>query len=163
MVLLGVNAGFGNGDCATLPLSALDQDRGWLTYARPKTGIERRCCLWPETGAAIREALARRPVPKGEAAGLVFVTSPGSGWIHFPARGGRIDNVTIQFTNLLKALGLHRAGVGFYTLRHVFRTVADGARDQVATDLIMGHTDPTMAAHYRERIEDNRLRAVAEH
>src|SRR5262249_54915226 len=54
-------------------------------------------------------------------------------------------------------------GIGFYTLRHVFRTVADAARDPVAIDLIMGHSDPSMGGHYRERIEDSRLLAVAEH
>jgi integrase len=164
MVLLGVNAGFGNADCATLPLSALDLDGGWLDYPRPKTGIGRRCPLWPETVAAIREALAVRPEPKKpEHAGLAFLTVRSTGWIHFTPAGGRVDNVAIQFGLLLKRLGLHRAGVGFYTLRHVFRTVADAARDPVAIDLIMGHSDPSMAAHYRERIEDDRLRAVADH
>jgi integrase len=164
MVLLGVNAGFGNGDSATLPLMALDLDDSWLDYPRPKTGIARRCWLWPETVAAIREALAERTEPRQDAAtGLLFTTARGSPWIHHTATGGRIDNVTIQFTKLLKTVGLHRAGVGFYTLRHVFRTVADAARDPVAIDLIMGHTDPSMAAHYRERIDDDRLRAVAEH
>ncbi len=53
--------------------------------------------------------------------------------------------------------------MSFYTLRHVFRTVADAARDPVAIDLIMGHTDPSMGGHYRERVEDSRLRAVADH
>src|SRR5262245_42463736 len=53
MILLGINAGFGNHDCATLPLSALNLDNGWLNYPRPKTGIPRRCPLWPESVAAI--------------------------------------------------------------------------------------------------------------
>jgi integrase len=164
IILLGINAGFGNGDCATLPLTALDLDRSWIDFPRPKTGIARRCPLWPETVAAIREALAERPERlQDEAAGLVFLTARGSPWIHTTAGGSRIDNVTIQFTLLLKKLGLHREGLGFYTLRHVFRTVADAARDPVAIDLMMGHTDPSMAAHYRERIDDSRLRAVADH
>ena len=71
MVLLGVNAGFGNHDCATLPLSALDLGAGWVDFPRPKTGVGRRCPLWPETAAAIRAALAerrprrtRRPTPE---------------------------------------------------------------------------------------------------
>src|SRR5262249_7926513 len=64
---------------------------------------------------------------------------------------------------LLKTCGLYREGLGFYALRHVFRTVADEARDPVAIDLIMGHTDPSMAGHYRERIDDSRLLAVTEH
>jgi integrase len=164
MILLGVNAGFGNGDCATLPLASLDLERGWLDYPRPKTGIARRCPLWPETVTAIRAALAERPEPKtSEHAGLAFRTQRGTSWIHFTGGGCRIDNVTIQFALLLKRLRLHRAGLGFYTLRHVFRTVADAARDPVAIDLIMGHTDPSMAGHYRERVEDARLRAVVEH
>jgi integrase len=164
MILLGVNCGFGNNDVATLPLSALDLGRGWIDYPRPKTGIARRCGLWPETAAALREVIATRPDhPVDGAKGLVFVTSRGTSWIHFTPKGGRIDNVTIHFTNLLRALGIHRDGLGFYTLRHVFRTVADAARDPVAIDLIMGHTDPSMGGHYRERVEDSRLQAVAEY
>jgi hypothetical protein len=45
----------------------------------------------------------------------------------------------------------------------VFRSVADAARDAPAVDLVMGHNDPSMAAHYRERIEDERLKAVTDH
>jgi integrase len=162
MILLGVNAGFGNHDVATLPLSALDLERGWLNFPRPKTGIPRRCPLWPETVAVLHEAIAERPAPKDDAAGLVFINSRGSPWVVTTAKS-RTDNVSVQFTNLMKTLGIHRDGIGFYTLRHVFRTVADAARDPVAIDLIMGHTDPSMGGHYRERIEDGRLRAVAEH
>src|SRR5581483_2974783 len=43
LILLGVNAGFGNHDVATLPLSALDIDAEWVGFPRPKTGIARRC------------------------------------------------------------------------------------------------------------------------
>jgi hypothetical protein len=93
----------------------------------------------------------------------VFVTQRGSAWIHFTPAGGRIANITIQFTNLLKGLGLHRNGIGFYTLRHVFRTVADAARDPVAIDIIMGHSDPSMGSHYRERVDDSRLKAVTDY
>jgi integrase len=164
MILLGVNAGFGNTDCATLPLPAVNLDTCWLNFPRPKTGIPRRCPLWPETVQAIREALAGRPRPKKEEnAALAFLTERGTAWIHYTPKRGRVDNIAIQFGLLLKRLGLHRAGVGFYTLRHVCRTVADAARDPVAIDLIMGHSDPSMGAHYRERIDDNRLQAVADH
>ena len=58
-----------------LTLSALDLDDGILDYPRPKTGLPRRCPLWPETVAEIREVLATRKAPKDEAnAGLVFIT-----------------------------------------------------------------------------------------
>ena len=43
------------------------------------------------------------------------------------------------------------------------RTIADEARDQPAANSIMGHADESMAAAYRERISDERLRAVTDH
>lgn len=160
MLLLGVNAGFGNHDVATLPLSALDLEAGWVNYPRPKTGIPRRCPLWPETVAALRAAIAeRREARQEDAASLVFVTPGGRPWL----RGGIANPVSVAARDLMKAAGVHHHGIGFYTLRHVFRTIGDGARDQVAVNHIMGHADSSMAATYRERIEDSRLRAVAEH
>jgi integrase len=64
MILLGINCGFGNHDCGTLPKSALDLKTGWVNYPRPKTAIERRCPLWPETIEAIQEAIEQRPKAK---------------------------------------------------------------------------------------------------
>src|SRR5262249_52771642 len=80
MILLGVNCGFGNADCGNLPLSALDLDGGWINYPRPKTGIPRRCPLWPETVEAIRSAIAKRNPRDGAAAELVFLTHSGRSW-----------------------------------------------------------------------------------
>lgn len=160
MIYLAVNCGFGNSDCGTLPLASLDLAGGWLDYHRPKTGIDRRCPLWPETVAALQAASAKRPAPKlAEAELLVFVTKYGAPW----AKDTFDNPVTKEFRKLLDGLDLYRAGLGFYTLRHVFRTIADGSRDQPAINSIMGHADASMAAAYRERIDDSRLRAVADH
>lgn len=159
-ILLGLNCGFGNTDIATLPLSALDLDKGWVTYPRPKTGIARRCPLWAETVAALRLVVDSRPQPATlEAEGLVFLTEKGRPCIS----AGLATPIALPFTGLLKLLGMHRRGLGFYTLRHVFRTVADAARDPVAIDIIMGHADASMGARYRERVDDTRLEAVTEH
>jgi integrase len=161
MILLGINCGFGNSDCGNLPQAALDLERGWADYPRPKTGISRRCPLWPETVAAIREALAGRPAPKkGEHAGLVFLTRCGDSW-----QTGTTDGpLSREVGKLLRRLGIiGRKGLGFYTLRHTFRTVADESKDQPAADFIMGHEVPHMSAVYRETISDARLRAVVEH
>jgi len=48
-------------------------------------------------------------------------------------------------------------------LRHTFETIGGEAKDQIAVNSIMGHVDSTMAGVYRERISDERLRAVVEH
>ncbi len=85
MILLGINCGLGNSDVGHLPLSALDLERGWLRFPRPKTGIDRRCKLWPETVEALRVAIEKRPQPKSEAdADLVFITKRGQRWAHDP-------------------------------------------------------------------------------
>jgi integrase len=159
MILLGINCGFGNADCGNLPLSAVDLDRAWIDYPRPKTGIARRCPLWPETVEAIREALAKRPAPKDPAhAGLVFITKYGGSW----AKHDDPAVITKEMRKLLDALGMngHR---NFYTLRLTFRTVADEAKDQPAADFIMGHEVPHMSSVYRETISDERLKAIADH
>jgi len=158
MALLGINGGFGITDCGRLPLSAVNLETGWIDFARPKTGVPRRCALWPETVAAIREALASRLAAKDEAdAGLVFLTRQGTSWV----KDGYSSPVCFKFGKVLKSLGINgRKGLGFYTMRHVFRTVADEAKDQVAVDHIMGHARDDMASVYRERISDERLRAV---
>jgi integrase len=161
MILLGINCGFGNADCGTLPQSAVDLDGAIIDYPRPKTGIARRCILWPETVQAIREVLGDRPAPKNpEHAGLVFVTKYGAPW----AKLTTDNTLAKEVGKLLRGLKINgRTGLGFYTLRHVFRTVADEAKDQPACDYIMGHEGPHMSVMYRETIGDDRLRAVSEH
>jgi integrase len=166
MILLGINAGFGNSDVANLPQTALDLTGGWLRFPRPKTGVERRCPLWPATIEALKAALAERPEHKDDAdAGLVFVTKYGNRWVrtHGPEHTV-INSVQLEFGKVLRSLGIKgRKGVGFYTLRHTFRTIADATRDFPAVRLIMGHADGSIDDVYRERIDDSRLRAVTEY
>lgn len=159
MVLLGINAGFGNADCGNLRMSALDLEHGMIDYPRPKTGIARRCPLWPETVAALRESLARRPKPQSEDhATLVFITKYGKPWVKDIAD----SPITKETRKILDQIGMNGSR-NFYTLRHTFRTIADEAKDQPAADYIMGHEVPHMSSVYRERISDERLKAVADH
>jgi integrase len=161
MILLGINCGFGNADCGKLPLSALDLENGWVDFPRPKTGIARRAALWPETVASIKETIANRPEPKGpEHVGLVFITKYGTPWTK------SIDDspITKEMSKLLRELKINGpAGLGFYTLRSTFRTVADETKDQAACDHAMGHEVPHMSSIYRQGISDVRLLVVAEH
>ncbi|CAN5424205.1 hypothetical protein BH11PLA2_BH11PLA2_44040 [soil metagenome] len=164
MILLAINAGFGQTDCSELPATALTRE-GWLDFRRPKTGAPRRVPLWPETLKALEKAIAARPDPIDPADDrLVFITRFGRPFIRYSISktgrsGTRCDSIAQSFTKLAKSVGLEDLG-GFYNLRHTHRTVSDGARDQVAAALIMGHVDDTIAGAYRERIEDERLLAV---
>jgi integrase len=134
-----------------------------VRYPRPKTGIDRRCPLWPETVQALKDTLAVRPKPKGAAdAALVFITKYGLPW----HRDGNavVNPLSAEMGKLLHQLGINgRKGLGFYTLRHTFRTVADASKDQPAVDHIMGHETPHMSAVYREGIDDERLKAVGDY
>lgn len=171
-VLLGINGGFGNTDVATLPRTAVDQEVGVVSYARPKTGIERVVPLWPETLAALESAQANKPSPEDESATkLVFLTPRGKPLVRQTIRqneDGTIKVVTVDrlvkvFGALLSDLGIRRKGVGFYTLRHTFRTWADEVKDQHAIHRIMGHAIPGMSGIYVEEIGLERLRAVTDH
>jgi integrase len=160
MILLGVNCGFGNADCGTLPLSVLDLSGGWVNYHRPKTGVTRRCPLWPETVAALREVIAARKEPADTTlAGLVFLTARGGSWHKTKMEDSTVSKETRK---LLDALGIG-GNRNFYALRHTFETVGGEAKDQVAVDHIMGHTRDDMASAYRERISDERLKAVSDY
>jgi len=180
MVLLGVNCGLGNTDCSEMEFRHLDLRRGWLDYPRPKTGVDRKAKLWPETMAAIERAIGERKAPKETAdKDRVFLTQTGRRWIKVNMRqvekgedqdavkrevsGTPADALSQEFTKLIREIKIHRPGLGFYTLRHVFETVAGGTRDQVAVDFAMGHSDPSMAAKYREEIGDERLEDIADH
>jgi integrase len=179
MILLGINCAFGNTDVATLPETALDLDSGWVTFPRPKTGVNRRCPLWPETVANLREVLASRPRAKDPAdSGLVFLTTFGGRWVSVKTasaneRNGNglhkvltvknDDALTKEIRKLAITLAIHRPGLSFYALRHAFETIGGESRDQVAVNGIMGHVDSTMAGEYRERISDERLEAVTAH
>jgi integrase len=160
MILLGINCGLGNTDCGRLPLTALDLDSGWLDYPRPKTGIPRRCPLWPETIQALKEVLAGRREATDEAAALVFLTQRGTAWVK--GRGAADAALTHEMRKLLDKLGINGSR-NFYSLRHTFRTVADDSKDSVACDFIMGHEVPNMSSAYRETISAERLKAVANH
>lgn len=175
MVLLGINGGLGNTDCANLKESHLDLENAWLNYPRPKTEIPRRIPLWPETVDALRETLKRRRPHRTDVdAGLVFLTRSRHRWVRMAGsvtdKAGNekprsvLDDVTRKFGKLLRGLEMNvRPGLGFYTLRRTFEIQAGESKDQVAVDSIMGHADNSMAEVYRQgQISDERLRAVVD-
>jgi integrase len=165
MIFLGLNGGMGATDCAQLTRPMLASRRGWLDFPRPKTGTLRRFPLWPETVAALCAVRTVRPEARNDThADRVFLTRTGQPWVRFSGdeKGKRsvMDAVAWRFGKLAERTGV----VGsFYALRHTFRTVADELPDQPAINFLMGHVDNSMADSYRERIADNRLKAVTDH
>lgn len=164
MVYLGVNAALGNHDIDEIQVRHLDLEKGWLVFPRPKTGVTRRCKLWPETISALRAVLNGRPAPKDPAdKDRVFVTRCGARFIRFED-GRRIDAVHRIFAQLLRDLGIKRKGVSYYSLRHSFRTVCDGVDDRAA-GLVMGHTprENDMPTNYVHQVDDARIERVVRH
>ena len=115
MILLGINCGFGQSDVANLEFRHIDLNTGMIAFPRPKTGIARRCPLWPETVAAVQAAMAARPEAKSAAdKEIVFITRCFHRWVR--VRIGKagtpspIDSVTVGFRKLLVALKMKRSG-----------------------------------------------------
>ncbi len=77
----------------------------------------------------------------------------------------RANAVTRAFGRLLHNLEINgRRRLGFYTLRHTFRTVADNTKDFPAIRMVMGHSsDGSIDGTYVEGIDDSRLIAVSNH
>ena len=172
MILLGINCGFGNADVGTLPIEAIDLKNGWCDFPRPKTEIMRRVPLWPETAKALKMAIESRPAARDELSEkLAFLTRLGLPWHKEGTVGddGKVTGVdgplSKEFAKLLVALKMKRPGLGFYALRHTFETIGGESRDQAAVDAIMGHAPKSddMSAVYRERMTDERLKAVTDH
>jgi integrase len=142
-ILLGLNAGLGNTDCAALhPTDVRD---GFVRTERAKTGLPRAFALWPETAAALATA------------GLPMLTRNG-----LPVSRFRCDLVAKDFAGLAGRCGVHRPGRGFYSLRRTYRTAVDGHWDRHAIDLTMGHATPGSGRLYVLTIGDDRLIAVAQ-
>lgn len=159
MILLGLNGGLGNTDLGELPSKAFDLDAGWLDYPRPKTGRKRRIPLWPETVAAVRDALAKRKSPNDPAdERLLFIGGRGESY----AGDHKGYRVAAEFSRAAVAAGVE--GRSFYDLRRTFQTVAENSLDLVAVKSIMGHAPASgdMSSVYRQRIDDARLRAVGD-
>lgn len=156
MIYLGINGGFGASDCSQLDVR--DVKGSFIDFPRPKTGIDRRIPLWPETATALRKVIGHRT------SGPVFKTRLGHEFVRSKLlEDGKVvntDAVGWSFRTLAAGLEIDAT---FYGLRHTFRTVADELADSRAIDRVMGHVTPGISDDYVERVSDERLRAVTDH
>lgn len=160
MIYLGINCGLGNADIGNLHYSHLDMRGGWLVFPRPKTGIQRKAKLWPETIKALIAVPHRTPVNPADKV-CVFLTYFGRPW----TSSSRDTPVAKEFCKLVKSCKLERDGLSFYSLRHTFQTIAEEAKDHPAVRYVMGHVPSAsdMSSVYRQAMSDERLKAVADH
>ncbi|HUP81939.1 MAG TPA: hypothetical protein VM260_25530, partial [Pirellula sp.] len=111
MILIGINCGYGNTDCAMIERSDIVGE--WITRKRQKTGKRRRTHLWPETREAIANALAAKPACKDESdSNKLFITKYGNNWI--PT--SRANPVSQEFGKVARAAKIAGKGKSFYTL-----------------------------------------------
>jgi integrase len=160
MIYLGINCGWGNTDISQLRSQQIGEV---VEYPRPKTGEARRNVLWPETIAAVQVAQSLRPAAaERHLADRVFLTRTGREWVRSDTRYVN-DEIAKQFTKLLVSCDLKRPGRNFYALRHTVVTVGEEVADKPALSLMLGHADASMAANYRERIDNSRLAKISDH
>ena len=159
MILFGINAGYGNSDCAKLPLSKVDLDGGWASFARTKNAIRRRAKLWPETVEAVREALKVRKEPTDpKYAGRVFITKY--------CQPFRACALGFEFEKLAVKIGMTREAADFYDLRRTCASIGIQCNDDDAVRTVMGHkrgSSDMLGVYNRLQVSDERLRAVSDH
>ncbi len=84
-----------------------------------------------------------------------------------PKSKSKTDNpVSKETVKVLKTLGLHRPGLGFYALRHTFKTIGKKARDNDTVRAILGWAEDANdmdAVYDEEPIDDGRLKAVTDY
>lgn len=184
MVLLGLNCGYLQSDLSDLPIRfddgtrnalRLDGNDPYVRFDRPKTGVRRKCTLWPETVEALNKVIG------GRTEGPVFSTRRGRPLVHTNKlyhADGRLkkatncDAVVKPFRELCQAAGCYTEGVGFSALRSTFETRAWHLPDlsvahQAAIHWVMGHTlggpdTPKMADTYLQDISTDALRLVTD-
>jgi integrase len=137
VIYLGINCGFGPLDSISLTANRIRD--GFIGYPRPKTGVQRRCPLWPETKAAIEAVKNGDHVLNGQVWNRHIIAH--------------------QFKELCEVCGIYRAGITApYSLRRTFETVAKNADvNQSVIDRIMGHERPDMSEVYNQRTFDKQL------
>lgn len=150
-IWLAINCGFGNTDVCELKWSDIEGE--WLELIRTKTYVTRAAYLWQETLESL-EAWK--------------LASKESEWVLCGVRGQKLGvgdsnstPIAHEFANLAKDCGI--SGKGFYALRHTYRTIADGCKDQEAIRMTMGHTDASISSHYRHGVAEARLIEVSEY
>jgi hypothetical protein len=163
MVLLALNAGFGNTDLGELPLSVVNEalKTGWVSYTRGKTGTDRLALLWPETREAIRKYLTVRPAPARPCfADLLFLTPRG-----LPYLTETKDQISFGYARLLERLGQLQRGRNFYSIRRTYRSVAAEVGKELAIDLSMGHAEEAddMSKVYTVRELRAELKKISDH
>jgi len=141
MIWLGLYAGFGNTDCATVLVRHFHGE--WVEYHRPKTGIQRKAWIPPEPLKEINAVM--------QESGVCFRTKYGNTWDGSP--------ISAEWK---KVADICKVDHGFYALRHTCETIGGRCKDQVAVDYVMGHVTPGMSSIYREEIDDSRVKAVGE-
>ena len=163
-ILLGLNCAYGPADIGRLKISMIDFDNQWLGEMRGKTGEARGAWLWSETIEAIREGIETRPYTGNERLdAYAFLTKCGNVWWDEDDEKNDGNAISSEFLKLKSEAGVKKPYVGQYAMRHVFETVSGDLRDQQATNYVMGHDDPSMAAVYREGIDPARVKAVCQH
>ncbi len=177
MILLGINCGLGNKDIAKLRANCIDLEHGWIDYPRPKTGVERRCPLWPETVKAIKAVVGRGGLQQAgrrpESEGLLFVTRKGHPFVRSEPKTSAAghpyvvehDAIATKLKRIMDRKGIAIPGLGFYGLRRSFETIGGETGNKVAVDHVMGHAPPNsdMGAVYRQHVAESALRQVTDH
>ncbi|HBG27645.1 MAG: hypothetical protein A2Y10_10415 [Planctomycetes bacterium GWF2_41_51] len=167
LLLLGLNCGFGNTDIGTLKLCDIDLEAATVSHPRPKTGVERNFCLWPETVDVLKTYIANyrgKPL-NSKISELVFVGKRGRPLcleqIDEEGKHKRSDAIKMRFMRLYEKAELKRPyGRGFYSMRHTFATlIGFGSNDLREVQAALGQRSISIQDVYRHDRKQKAIKA----
>src|SRR5690606_17719094 len=137
--------GYGAADLSALRHGEVDLEQAVIHRRRTKTGVESRHTLWPETVAALRQAMTPGALPDAR----VFLSTTGRPLAHEQIVNDKLrktDAVRSAFSRLKKSVEM-KDDRGFYCLRKTAATAIERI-DPTVTGMFLAHARRDMAKHY---------------
>ena len=173
LLALGTFTGLRLGDCCTLQWGEIDLDRGFIRRIPNKTAKNGKPVL-VGIPAALFDVLAATPPRKRK--GYVL-PEYAAAYLHESAKGAytRRPEITKAIQAHFEACGIktHKAGtggdtkkravveVGFHSLRHTYVSLhAEAGTPQAMIQANVGHSNPSMTAHYTHVNEETAVRTA---
>ena len=139
LFLLGLFAGMGQTELSTATRDEFDLESSTFCHRRNKTSVRGEYWLPPELVLRLREYFKEHAVPSGEP---VFRNRGGSVLVN-----NKSDAVGQAWVDWRKRSGVHRHGLGFYSLRRFWGDYATRVGGPATGDVALAHT----AKSVRER------------
>ena len=157
LLLLGLQCGFYQSDCASLTgdMCHLDEKDPFISRPRGKTGQPGRWGLWPETADLLK---AEKRKTRRSGSKPLLLNEDGELLVRGNEDGQKLDSVRLLWRRLLAKCGFSgRAGYGYKYLRKTGSQLVRTIGGHELAEAFLAHKTRGIGAHYHEFLDWTRL------